>query len=334
MPAELLTKARIQDPDAPLMVRVEGMSKKYGDFSALEDVSFQIRKGEILGFLGPNGAGKTTAMRILSGYFPPSRGKVFIGEEDLFKNPQKVKRRIGYLPETVNLYRDMKVSEMIRFVARIRSIPVSRRKTETEDKLERCGLWNVRNRLIKHLSKGFKQRLGLAQALIGDPEVLLLDEPTSGLDPKQIIDIRTLIRELGKDRSIILSTHILPEVNMVCDRVLILNQGKVAASGTTDELEAGLQTRSEVFIVMGDRHRKDEALEWLRQMDGVERLHILEERGDRVHLSVAVTRGREIRPEISRLFVEHNIPLLEIRSGRLSLEEIFMKLVVKENMFT
>jgi len=324
-------KTQVAEPENPILVRVQDLGKWFGRFRALDGINFQIFKGEILGLLGPNGAGKTTVIRILAGFFPPTKGRVWIGDEELFRNPQEAKKRIGYLPETVYLYRDMRVIEFLNFVSEVKAVPRSKRRSDLEDKLDRCGLWDVRTRLIGHLSKGYRQRLGLAQALIGNPDVLLLDEPTSGLDPKQIIEIRSLIRELGKERTLILSTHILPEVSTVCDRVLILNQGKVAATGTAEELAAGIQARHEIFVVLGERHRKEEAIRLLSSINGIDRVSVSEERGDRVHLSLTVSRDQELRPEISRLCVQHHIPLLELRSGSLSLEDIFLKLVVKEN---
>ncbi|MDP3921120.1 MAG: ATP-binding cassette domain-containing protein [Candidatus Omnitrophota bacterium] len=318
------------EAEAPIMVQVQNISKDFGSVHALDHVSFQIRQGEILGLLGPNGAGKTTAMRILTGYFPPSRGDVWLKGERLFANPNVVKRMIGYLPEEVSLYSDMKVREYLGFVAEIKKVSRRRRKPHIDDYLTRCGLWDVKNRLINQLSKGFRQRVGLAQALIGDPEVLVLDEPTSGLDPKQIIEIRSLIRELGKERTVVLSTHILPEVNMVCDRVLIINEGRVVASGTTDELEAGLKDRHEIFVTIGDRKMKDKAVELLASISGVERVRLVEEKVDQVSFALSATHGADPRSSVSRIFVEHQIPILEIRAGRLSLEEIFMKIVVSE----
>jgi ABC-2 type transport system ATP-binding protein len=312
------------------MVRVENISKRYGRLVALDELSFEIREGEILGFLGPNGAGKTTAIRILTGFFPPSAGKVWIAGKDLYRDPVAGKRRIGYLPESVSLYDDMRISEFLDFVARVKSIPRKNRKSHVEEKMELCGLWDVRRRLIGQLSKGYRQRVGLSQALIGDPEVLFLDEPTNGLDPKQIIEIRKLIRELGKAATLVLCTHILPEVSMVCDRVLILNGGKLVASGTTEELEASLHEQQEIFVTMGDRHRAEEGLRVLQELPGAENIRILQEKNDQVYFSLFVSKGQDVRPAISRKFVENHLPLLEMRSARLSLEEIFMKIVIKE----
>lgn len=315
-----------------IAVRVENISKRFGRFQALKEVSFDLYKGEVLGFLGPNGAGKTTTMRILTGFFPPTHGKVWIGEDELQKNPHATKRKMGYLPESVSIYPEMKVLEFMQFVAKLKSVSRSHLKTHLEEKLERCGLWDVRGRLIGTLSKGYKQRVGIAQALIGDPEVIILDEPTNGLDPKQIIEIRGLIRELGQDRTLILSTHILPEVSMVCSRVLIMNHGRIVATGTSEELEAGLQKASEIYILIGSASHKKAALTLLEKIQGVEKVNVLEEKADQVGISLTVAQSRkeDVRPEISRLFVQHQIPLLEIRSGRLSLEEIFMKIVLNE----
>ncbi len=315
---------------APVKVRVEGVTKDFGHFRAIEQVSFEVRQGEVLGFLGPNGAGKTTTMRILTGFFPPSHGKVWIGGTELFAHPREAKRKIGYLPESVMLYGDMRVEEFLNFAAGLKSVKSRERRAHLEKIMTQCGLWEVRKKLIAHLSKGYKQRVGLAQALVGDPEVLILDEPTSGLDPKQIIEIRSLIRELGRERTLILSTHILPEVSMVCDRVLIMNHGRVVASGTTNELEAGLTKAHEIFVAIGDRTRKDEALGILKSLSGAAEVAVTEEREGHVYFSMTMAAGEDLRPVISRLFVQHQIPLLEIRSGKLSLEEIFMKIVVSE----
>lgn len=315
----------------PVMVRVQNVSKDFGKIRALDQISFEVRRGEILGLLGPNGAGKTTAMRILTGFFPPSSGKVWIGGEELFKGARDVKKKIGYLPETLSLYEDMRVCEFLQFVAGLRSVASKNRRDHLDGILSRCGLWQVKGRLIGYLSRGYRQRVGLAQALIGDPAVVILDEPTNGLDPKQIIEIRTLIRELGRERTLILSTHILPEVSMVCDRVLIINEGKVVASGTVDELEAGLKEQQQIFIVIGEPHRKEEALNLLHSLERVEQIYVTVEREKEVGFSLVAPKGNDLRPAICRLFVEHQIPLFEIRSGRLTLEEIFMKIVVNES---
>ena len=322
-------RVNVEEP-SEVALRVQNITKRYGRFQAIEQVSFEIRKGEVLGFLGPNGAGKTTAMRILTGFFPPTEGKVWIGDLELQKNPQEAKKRIGYLPESVSIYPDMQVEEFLNFVAHLKGVRRRNRKAHLNEKMERCGLIEVRRRLIGQLSKGFRQRIGIAQALVGDPDIIVLDEPTNGLDPKQIIEIRNLLRELGREKTLILSTHILPEVSMVCTRVLIMNQGRIVASGTTEELEAGLKKAFEIYVLIGGSRYKDQAIDLLSTLSGVEKVTVLEEKNDQVGVSLLISKGEDPRAEISRLFVQHQIPLLEIRSGRLSLEDIFMKIVLRE----
>ncbi len=229
------------------MIKVEGLVKRYGDFTAIEDISFDIEQGEIVGFLGPNGAGKTTTMRIITGFLPATEGSVTVSGSDIFDNPMDVKRRIGYLPEQPPVYMDMTVKGYLKFVAKIKGVARAERADAIERASLRCGLKDVQGTIIGKLSKGFKQRVGLAQALIHDPDVLILDEPTIGLDPKQIIEIRTLIKSLAGDHTIILSTHILPEVTMICQRVLILAQGRIVADDTMENLTTQ-DTLESVFL--------------------------------------------------------------------------------------
>jgi len=220
------------------MIEVEGLTKHYRDFTAIEDITFRVEKGEIVAFLGPNGAGKTTTLRILTGYLPATEGKVAVCGFDVFEKPMEVKRRIGYLPEQPPVYNDMRVTEYLRFVAKIKGVPRKERNEAMERVMQRCALTDVSDRIIGKLSKGYKQRVGLAQAMIHDPEVLILDEPTIGLDPKQIIEIRELIKSLSGEHTIILSTHILQEVTMICQRVLIISQGRIVADDTLENLTA------------------------------------------------------------------------------------------------
>ncbi len=218
------------------MIEVENLTKRYGDFTAVEDLSFRIEKGEIVGFLGPNGAGKTTTMRILTGFLPATSGKVKISGYDIFSDPMNVKKRGGYLPEHPPVYTEMTVEGYLLYVAKIKGVPRKKRKEALARVLDRCGLSDVRTQIIGKLSKGYRQRVGLAQAMIHDPDVLILDEPTIGLDPKQIIEIRQLIKSLAGDHTIILSTHILPEVTMICQRVLIMDRGRIVADDTLEKL--------------------------------------------------------------------------------------------------
>ncbi|MGW8321414.1 MAG: ABC transporter ATP-binding protein [Thermodesulfobacteriota bacterium] len=220
------------------MIKVEGLTKRYGDVTAIEDLSFQVEKGEIVGFLGPNGAGKTTTMRIITGFLSSTDGTVSVSGQDIFEKPMEVKKRIGYLPEQPPLYADMTVAGYLKFVAKIKGVPRSARADAIDRMVERCGLKDVRKKIIGKLSKGYRQRVGLAQAMIHDPQVLILDEPTIGLDPKQIIEIRELVKSLAGDQTIILSTHILPEVTMICQRCLIIDRGRIVADDSLEALTA------------------------------------------------------------------------------------------------
>jgi len=220
------------------MIKVEGLTKRYGDVTAIEDLSFQVEKGEIVGFLGPNGAGKTTTMRIITGFLASTDGTVSVSGQDIFEKPMEVKKRIGYLPEQPPLYADMTVAGYLKFVAKIKGVPRSTRADAIDRMVERCGLKDVRKKIIGKLSKGYRQRVGLAQAMIHDPQVLILDEPTIGLDPKQIIEIRELVKSLAGDQTIILSTHILPEVTMICQRCLIIDRGRIVADDSLEALTA------------------------------------------------------------------------------------------------
>ena len=220
------------------MIKVEGLTKRYGDVTAIEDLSFQVEKGEIVGFLGPNGAGKTTTMRIITGFLPSTDGTASVAGHDIFEKPMEVKNKIGYLPEHPPLYADMTVAGYLKFVSKIKGVPRSARADAIDRMVERCGLKDVRKKIIGKLSKGYRQRVGLAQAMIHDPQVLILDEPTISLDPKQIIEIRELVKSLAGDQTIILSTHILPEVTMICQRCLIIDQGRIVADDSLEALTA------------------------------------------------------------------------------------------------
>jgi ABC-2 type transport system ATP-binding protein len=317
----------MNNPDASSLIQFENVSKKYGDYHALRDVSFDVKEGEIVGFLGPNGAGKTTAMRILSGFFPPTSGRVFVRGIDMFKHPHKAKRAIGYLPETVSLYPDMKVIEYLRFVAKIKGVPAHELRGHVQSKMSFCGLLDSGHRLIGRLSKGYRQRVGLAQALVADPAVLVLDEPTTGLDPTQIKEIRELIRALGQNRGVILSTHILPEVSMLCTRVMMINQGQILASGTVPELASCLRDREAVHIKIRDKKDQAFALKILDSIPEIEALKITEEVRGETFISFETSPEQDLRPRIMKLFVEQGISLTEIQRQQLTLEDIFLGLL-------
>jgi ABC-2 type transport system ATP-binding protein len=310
------------------VIEVQHLSKRYGRVIAVDDVSFRVERGEILGFLGPNGAGKTTTMRILTGYMPATEGRAMVAGFDIFDKPIEAKRRIGYLPETPPLYPDMTVREYVDFVARIKGVPAKERRDRVTTTLQRTHVADMADRQCGKLSKGYKQRVGLAQALIHNPDVLILDEPTAGLDPKQIIETRDLIRSLAGDHTIILSTHILPEVSQTCQRVVIINNGRVVAVDTPDNLTARLRGAETMFVQV-DAGGADAAAA-LAAIPGVIRVATSEERGSPGALEVETERGADIRREIARTIVNRGWGLLELRPMRMSLEEVFLQVTTEE----
>ena len=310
------------------MIEVQHLTKRYGPVTAVDDVSFRVERGEIFGFLGPNGAGKTTTMRILTGYMPATEGKAMVAGFDLFEQPIEAKRRTGYLPETPPLYPDMTVAEYLTFVSRIKGVPSGERRERIRAVMDRTRIADMANRQCAKLSKGYKQRVGLAQALIHNPDVLILDEPTAGLDPKQIIETRQLIKELAGDHTIILSTHILPEVSQTCQRVVIINKGKVVAVDTPDNLTTRLRG-SETMYVQIDAPGADPGGA-LRSVPGVTRVAEADRRDGVVGYEVEGTHERDIRRDLARTVVTSGWGLLELRPMRLSLEEVFLSLTTED----
>jgi ABC-2 type transport system ATP-binding protein len=310
------------------MIEVDRLTKRYGPVPAIQDVSFTVEKGQIVGFLGPNGAGKTTTMRILSCFMPASGGTARVAGYDVFEQSLEVRRRIGYLPENVPLYADMTVGAYLDFVANIKGIGRSERRRRVGEVLERCQIPDVRERLIGRLSKGYRQRVGLAQALIADPDVLILDEPTIGLDPKQIVGIRQLIKSLAGAHTVILSTHILPEVSMVCEAVIIINRGRVVASGPLDRLMQELSPTARVQVQV--EGPPELVAQSLRALPGVQRV---ESRGAADGASTFVLeaeRARDVRREIAQLAAQQRWGLLELKALDLSLEDVFIRIVAGE----
>ena len=310
------------------MIEVQNLTKRYGRVTAVDDISFRVERGEILGFLGPNGAGKTTTMRILTGYMPATEGKALVAGFDVFDQPIEAKRRTGYLPETPPLYPDMTVHEYLSFVAKIKGVPPAERRERVQQVMVRTRVDDMANRLTSKLSKGYRQRVGLAQALIHNPDVLILDEPTAGLDPKQIIETRQLIKQLAGDHTIILSTHILPEVSQTCERVVIINKGRVVAVDTPDNLTARLQG-SQTMYVQIDANGAD-AVSALGRVPGVTRVVESDRKAGIVGYEVEGERGRDIRRDLARAVVGSNWGLLELRPMRMSLEEIFLSLTTED----
>ncbi len=310
------------------MIEVQSLTKHYGPVTAVDDVSFRVERGEILGFLGPNGAGKTTTMRILTGYMPATAGKAVVAGYDIFEQPLDAKRRTGYLPETPPLYPEMTVREYLTFVSKIRGVPKNERKRRLDWAMERTRVADMADRHCGKLSKGYRQRVGLAQAILHNPEVLILDEPTAGLDPKQILETRELIRALAGDHTVILSTHILPEVAQTCQRVVIINKGRVVAVDTPENLTARLRG-SETMYVQVDSAGAD-ATDVLRAVAAVTRVAMADTRDGIRGYEVESEQGRDVRRDLARAVVDAGWGLLELRPLRMSLEQIFLQLTTEE----
>lgn len=311
------------------MIEVDGLIKYYGARKAIYGISFQVREGEILGFLGPNGAGKTTTMRILTGFLPANDGVARVAGFDVMRQSLQVRKNIGYLPETVPLYTDMTVKSYLDFTARIRGLSAKRKNQRISYVMDVCHIADVADKFIGKLSKGYRQRVGLAQALINDPPVLILDEPTVGLDPKQIIETRQLIKQLGREHTIVLSTHILPEVSMTCSRVVIINEGKVVAVDTPDNLTRRLKGVERIELEV--RGPREAVLRCLNNVPGVTHVEHQEREGLQ-HCFVESEVNRDIRESVAAAIVNNGWGLLQLRSVGMSLEEIFLKLTTSEEM--
>ncbi len=310
---------------AETTIEAENLTKDYGDFPALRDVSFEAKKGEILGFLGPNGAGKTTTMRILTGYMPPTSGRARIAGYDIFDQSIQARQRIGYLPESVPLYPEMSVYDYLEFCARLRG--VSDREEAVDRVMEMTNIGERADMLIGKLSKGFRQRVGIAQALVHNPEVLILDEPTIGLDPKQIIDVRNLIKSLGGEHTVLLSSHILPEVSQVCTRVLIINDGTIIAEDTPERLGARVRGAEHIFLQVA-KPAKETSSE-LEKIKGVLSVHAKDDPAGTYEIETTLNTDR--RADIAAMAVQRGWGVLELRPVSLSLEEVFLKLTTEEN---
>jgi gliding motility-associated transport system ATP-binding protein len=310
------------------VIEVQHLTKRYGPVTAVDDVSFRVERGEILGFLGPNGAGKTTTMRVLTGFMPATEGKAIVAGFDVFEQPIEAKRRTGYLPETPPLYPEMTVRDYLDFVAKIKGVARGERAKRVKTLMERVWISDVGDKHCAKLSKGYRQRVGLAQALMHNPDVLILDEPTAGLDPKQIIETRRLIKELAGDHTIVLSTHILPEVSQTCQRVVIINKGKVVAVDTPDNLTARLQGTQTIYMEVDAAGGPVESA--LSQVPGVTRVAIAERRVGILGVEVESQHGLDVRRDLARAVVNQGWGLLEMRPLRLSLEEIFLHLTTEE----
>jgi ABC-2 type transport system ATP-binding protein len=305
------------------MIKVSGLTKDYGARRAIDNLSFDAQQGEIVGFLGPNGAGKTTTMRILTGYMPPTDGEAIVAGYDVVEESIEVRKRVGYLPETVPLYTDMVVFDYLKFMGELRKIP--NLDARVDEVLDMVGLFDRANGYIGNLSKGMRQRVGLAQALLHRPEVLILDEPTIGLDPGQVVEVRELIREIGKERTVLLSTHLLNEAQNICDRVLIINKGKIVTEDTTENLQARLIGAERVILrVRGDADELGKTIKAVKGVQGV----VTKEDGS---VEFEFASGKDVRPEVAKQVVNSGYELIELRPLGMSLEEIFLELTGSDN---
>ncbi len=310
------------------MIEVQGLTKIYGNKAAVDNLTFSVEQGEVVGFLGPNGAGKTTTMRVLSCFMPPTSGSAKVAGYDIHADSIEVRRRIGYLPEHVPLYTELTVTQYLNFVAEAKAVPRVQRRQKVGEVIERCLLHDVRGRIINTLSKGYRQRVGLAQALLGDPPVLILDEPTIGLDPKQIIEIRNLIRQMQGERTVLLSTHILPEVSVVCQRVIIINEGRIVAVDTPENLTRRLQRSTQVLLQV--EGPPDQVTGRLREMAGILRVEMKDGGGVHGRYVVETEKDCDLRRELAHVVCSSGWGLLELRPVDMSLEDVFIRLVTEE----
>lgn len=310
------------------MIEVKDLVKKYGSHLAVDHLSFTLESGKIYGFLGPNGAGKSTTMNIMTGYLGATQGSVLIDGHDILKEPEEAKKQIGYLPELPPLYMDMTVQEYLEFAAELKKLPKEKRESDISEVMKLTRLQDVSARLIKNLSKGYKQRVGLAQAILGFPEIIILDEPTVGLDPKQIIEIRELIRTLSKKHTVILSSHILAEVREVCDYILIISKGKLVASDTPENLELLRNGASSLELEVKAAPETARAI--LSTIDDIDAMEMHSENENLTRVKLETKNGADIRETIFYAFAEEKCPLLEMKTAKASLEDIFMELTQKE----
>lgn len=302
------------------MIEVKNLVKKYGNHMAIDHLNFKIEKGQVYGFLGPNGAGKSTTMNIMTGYLGATEGEVLIDGHDILKEPKEAKKHIGYLPEIPPLYVDMQVMEYLEFAAELKGIPKQQRESAIDEVIQMAKLEDVKLRLIRNLSKGYRQRVGFAQAVLGYPEIIILDEPTVGLDPKQIIEIRELIRHLGEKHTVILSSHILPEISAVCDHVFIISKGKLVASDSTENLVNLMSGAQEIELTV--RTGAGEAAGYLQGEENIARV----EQADHDKIRIYAKKGADVREEVFRQMAEHNIPVLEMKTVTKSLEDVFLEI--------
>ena len=308
------------------MIQVENITKKYGSFTAVDNINFEIDEGEIVGFLGPNGAGKSTTMNMITGFIEPTSGRIIVDGYDISKKPRKAKRQIGYMPEGVPLYSDLTVKEFVTYMAELKGVPKKEKKDKVQKAIEETGLQDVQNKLTRNLSRGYKQRVSMAGALVSNPKVIILDEPTVGLDPKQVTEIRALIKELGKEHTVILSSHILSEVSQICNRVIIINNGQIVAVDTPENLEKKVVTDNSVYVTVEDKENKmDNIIEKLPEIKEVKL--ITENEDNTKKYMITANSDIDLRKNIFETFAKEGITIFEMKKSDVTLEDAFMQLI-------
>ena len=308
------------------MIEVKNVTKKYGNFEAVKNINFKIEDGEIIGLLGPNGAGKSTTMNMLTGYIEQTEGEIIIDGYDMLKKPKKAKKEIGYMPEGVPLYTDLTVKEFVNYMADIKKVDKKQKKEKIEKILKETGLEDVKGKLIKNLSRGYKQRTSMAGALVGEPKILILDEPTVGLDPKQITEIRELIKELGKTHTVILSSHILSEVSQICSKVIIISKGKIVAVDTPENLEKKVSMNNNIYVTVEDNENKITNI--TSNIEGIKKVELISQNDDGTKKYVLeVDKDVDLRKVIFAEFAKENITIFEMKKADVTLEDAFMKLI-------
>ena len=308
------------------MIEVKNITKKYGNFTAVDNINFKIEEGEIIGLLGPNGAGKSTTMNMITGYIEPTEGEIIVNGYDISKKPKKAKAQIGYMPEGVPLYSDLTVKEFVTYMAELKKVDRKTRKEKVEKIIEQTGLKDVEKKLTRNLSRGFKQRVSMAGALVGEPKILILDEPTVGLDPKQITEIRALIKELGKTHTVILSSHILSEVSQICNKVIIINKGKIVAIDTPENLEKKVESNNTTYVTVEDTENKMETIK--EKIPEIKEIKLIKENEDGTKQYVLESeKDVDLRKIVFNEFAKENITIFEMKKADTTLEDAFMKLI-------
>ena len=308
------------------MIQVENITKKYGSFTAVNNINFEIDEGEIVGFLGPNGAGKSTTMNMITGFIEPTSGRIIVDGYDISKKPRKAKRQIGYMPEGVPLYSDLTVKEFVTYMAELKGVPKKEKKDKVQKAIEETGLQDVQNKLTRNLSRGYKQRVSMAGALVSNPKVIILDEPTVGLDPKQVTEIRALIKELGKEHTVILSSHILSEVSQICNRVIIINHGQIVAIDTPENLEKKVVTDNSVYVTVEDTDNKMDTIK--EKLQDIKEIKLITENEDKTKkYMITANSDVDLRKNIFETFAKEGITIFEMKKSDVTLEDAFMQLI-------